>query len=120
MIFDPGPEPGRRVGIEPVHHERGRTGRPLDIQNHGTQRHKASCRQQTGQPLPRTRPAVSDSLDLTHPARCGAGTHPVPDGRTASMSLLITWADANATTPLAETTDPAGISAALTDVGCRF
>lgn len=36
------------------------------------------------------------------------------------MSLLITWADDDATAPLAETTDPAEISAALTNVGCRF
>jgi 1,2-dihydroxy-3-keto-5-methylthiopentene dioxygenase len=36
------------------------------------------------------------------------------------MSLLITWADDDATTPLAETTDPAEISAELANVGCRF
>jgi 1,2-dihydroxy-3-keto-5-methylthiopentene dioxygenase len=36
------------------------------------------------------------------------------------MSLLITWADNDASAPLTETTDPAEISAALTDVGCRF
>jgi 1,2-dihydroxy-3-keto-5-methylthiopentene dioxygenase len=36
------------------------------------------------------------------------------------MSLLITWADNDAAAPLAETTDPAEISAALTSVGCRF
>ncbi len=36
------------------------------------------------------------------------------------MSLLITWPDSDPTAVLAQTADPARISAALSQIGCRF
>ncbi len=36
------------------------------------------------------------------------------------MSLLITWPDSDPTAVLAQTADPAEISAALSQIGCRF
>ena len=36
------------------------------------------------------------------------------------MSLLVTWADDNPSVPLREIAEPAGISAALRQIGCRF